>query len=169
MTEVLVPGPLRYADPYCAPSQAAGADSYTLQRIWADVLSEWRLPATHQVQGIAMARAMTQSAYSTLHEVPSSLQQAARDLLAEITASLGDFLAPLNPAAESWPIRLAPLDDQSALLEWIRADRRLGFLLSDEQGEAGWFFVYSNGCSERYEAGTMDQLDLNRMVRMMIK
>jgi len=168
MTQVLASGCRCYADPYCAPSQAASADSYTLQCIWAEVLIQWRRPATHQTQGTTMARAMTQPAYAALPEVPSSTQQAAEELLAKLTASLGELLASLDSAVEFRPIRLAPLDDNSAVLEWIRADRRLGFLLSGEQGETGWFFVYSNGSSERYEAGTMDQLDLNRMIRMMV-
>lgn len=169
MTQVLAVGCFQCAGPYCAPSPAAGADSYALQQIWADALRQWRLPATHQADGAAMARSMTQAAYGQLPEVPPVLAQDVKELLARTTESLSRVCAGFPPLFPVSPIRLATLEDESVLVEWILSDRRVGFLLSNHQGESGWFFVYSAGSSERYEAGTMDQLDLDRMLRMMIR
>ncbi|MBM4260079.1 MAG: hypothetical protein FJ145_01405 [Deltaproteobacteria bacterium] len=72
-------------------------------------------------------------------------------------------LARYIPADNSFPpLRLAALDDGSVLLEWTFKDRRLGFTFEADPNDYGWYYVFSRGQSERYESGTMDQLEIER-------
>ena len=65
------------------------------------------------------------------------------------------------------PLRASVLDDGALLIEWTLSDRRLGFSFESNPEESGWYFVFSKGSSERCEAGTMNQLDVPRLVRLM--
>lgn len=67
------------------------------------------------------------------------------------------------------PLGLAELDDGSVLLEWTFKDRRLGFTFETDPNDSGWYYVFSRGRSEHYESGTMDQLEIERLVSKALK
>jgi hypothetical protein len=168
MIHVTVPHMPENADPYVAPSPAASSESHALRFAWAETLRQWRLPASNQASGATRAEAMTSAARARLSDVPVALQSDVRRVLAGLTDALSKALGSFKTVWPATAIRLVTLEDQSVLLEWILVDRRFGVMMTTEQGESGWFFVFSAGSSERYEAGTMDQLDLARLVRMML-
>lgn len=86
----------------------------------------------------------------------------------EVRRALEDFVeAAINLDTGSAPPLRADLhDDGSVLIEWTFTDRRFGLSFEEEEGESGWYFVFSREPSTRYEAGTMDQLDMPRMVKL---
>lgn len=74
------------------------------------------------------------------------------------------------PANDSLPpLRLSELEDGSVLLEWTFKDRRLGFTFEPDPNDSGWYYVFSRGQSERYESGTMDQLEIERLISKALK
>lgn len=126
----------------------------TNAKVWEEFVS-LKLEAFHPI---------TKPAYAKLRQlsVPSSTRDAISAILDQFTKAL-----PLSVAAP--PLRLVLLEDSSYLLEWTFKDRRLGFLFEVDPKDSGWYFVYSNDSSERYESGTMDQLEMSRLIRKTLK
>lgn len=109
------------------------------------------------------AHPLTRSAYEQLAGVPDPYKQAIVLVLNQFVTSL-----PKRETTSLPSIRLTALDDLSYLLEWTFEDRRLGFSFEANPKESGWYFVLSTASSERYESGTMDQLEMSRLIRMMM-
>lgn len=124
--------------------------------IWR-ALTPTKLEAIHPI---------TKSAYAKLSEISatSNVRKAINEILHQIAIDL-----PLNETGKLPPLRLALLEDSSYLLEWTFDDRRLGFTFESNPKDSGWYYVFSSDSSERYESGTMDQLELVRLLRMMLK
>ncbi len=122
------------------------------------VVSSWE---DDEQQNNAAVHPLTVPIYKRLAEVPVPIRQAIEDILQKLASSVPTALTRNLPS-----LRLASLEDASYLLEWIFEDRRLGFSFETNPKESGWYYVFSNGSSEHYESGTMDQLEVNRLVRM---
>jgi hypothetical protein len=107
---------------------------------------------------------ITKPAYDKLRQLPvfSRTRNAIIAILAQFTN-----LLPSNVAGP--PLRLVLLEDSSCLLEWTFKDRRLGFSFEVNPKDSGWYFVYSSNSSERYESGTMDQLEMSRLISMTLR
>lgn len=115
-------------------------------------------------QNVEDLHPITRPAYATLRQIPVSSR--TRDA---INAILEQFTNALPPNVAAPPLKLVLLDDSSCLLEWTFKDRRLGFSFEVDPKDSGWYFVYSSDSSERYESGTMDQLEMSRLIRMTLK
>ena len=106
---------------------------------------------------------ITKTAYVKLSELAAS--QITREAIAAILHQFAKLLS-VRETAKRPPLRLVPLEDSCYLLEWAFIDRRLGFSFETDPKDSGWYYVYSHDSSERYESGTMDQLELNRLISM---
>lgn len=107
---------------------------------------------------------LTRPVYKQLVDLPIDTRRAIQDILAQLesTAFYADTM-------KLPPLRLALLEDSSYLLEWTFEDRRLGFTFEANPKDSGWYYVYSSDSSERYESGTMDQLEMSRLIGLMLK
>jgi hypothetical protein len=129
------------------PSDQADANS---------AVSSWE---DYEQENVAAIHSVTKTVYEQLTSVvPKTYKQAMRVLLTEFASSV-----PRNESKLP-PLRLAALEDSSYLLEWTFKDRRLGFSFESDPKDSGWYYVYSRGSSELYESGTMDQLELRRLI-----
>lgn len=124
--------------------------------IWR-VLNPTKLEAIHP---------LTKKAYAKLSELPAA--QITRESIGGILHQFAQAV-PLSATVNRPPLRLVPLEDSCYLLEWAFRDRRLGFSFETDPKDSGWYYVYSNNSSERYESGTMDQLEMNRLIAMTLK
>lgn len=115
-------------------------------------------------RNVAAIHPLTRPVYKQLAEIPAPTREAIQDILQRFASSVSDAVSRKLPS-----LRLASLEDESYLLEWTFADRRLGFSFEPNPKESGWYFVLSTDSSERYESGTMDQLEMSRLVKMMLK
>jgi hypothetical protein len=106
------------------------------------------------------------TAYVLLSELPAP--QITRDAIRAILHEFAEVLTK-HKTAEWPPLRLVTLEDFSYLLEWTFLDRRLGFSFESDPKDSGWYYVYSHNSSERCESGTMDQLELSRLIGMMLR
>jgi AbrB family looped-hinge helix DNA binding protein len=105
-------------------------------------------------------------------------QEAFAALSARVGTSRAEKISPLFEAfvravdgydvAGAPKLRLTEADDGALLVEWTLPDRRLGFSIEEKPEESGWYFVLSNDASGLYEAGTMDQLEMERLVSLMV-
>ena len=127
----------------------------TFARIWK--VCDSKLEAVHPI---------TKAAYVRLSEMPAS--SYAREAIAPILSRFAEVL-PLTHTIQLPALRLALLEDSCYLLEWTFKNRRLGFAFETDPKDSGWYYVFSDGSSERYESGTMDQLELNRLIDMATK
>jgi len=116
----------------------------------------------HQNEGAI--HLLTRSVYEQLEAVSGNIREAMRVILNEFATSV-----PKHEMSNFPTLRLASLEDSSYLLEWTFRDRRLGFSFEPNQKDSGWYFVFSNGSSEHCESGTMDQLEMARLISMMLK
>jgi hypothetical protein len=116
------------------------------------------------LQNGAAVHPLTKSAYRELRRIPKAQRDAIKFVLNQLAIFLPEDSSPMVR-----PFRLTLLEDSSYLLEWTFADRRLGFSFEPNPEDSGWYYVYSNGSSERYESGTMDQLEVGRLVAMTLK
>lgn len=107
---------------------------------------------------------LTSPVYNQLAEITAPIKETIQDVLNKFATCVSYTLRMKLP-----PLRLALLEDSSYLLEWTFEDRRLGFSFEQDPKDSGWYFVLSTASSERYESGTMDQLEMSRLVRMMLK
>jgi hypothetical protein len=149
---------------YRVPDEPAGLDAKILLKNWLDAtvrLSSSSAAGSRQAQRSIALHPLTRSVASQLDRLPPGQAEAARRHLTDILEEVNR-----QDVRVVRPLRLAILDDGSALVEWTFPDRRFGFSFEREPGESGWYFVYSSGSSERYESGTMDQLDIQRMVKL---
>jgi hypothetical protein len=115
-------------------------------------------------QNVAAVHALTKSVYEKLAGIPKDYRDAIQGVLTQLASSV-----PKSDTNKLPPLRLAPLEDSSYLLEWTFEDRRLGFSFEANPKDSGWYYVYSSDSSERYESGTMDQLEMSRLLKMMLK
>jgi len=107
---------------------------------------------------------LTGPVYNQLAVIPPPTKEAVQDILKKFATSVSDVVN-----TKLSPLRLSLLEDSSYLLEWTFEDRRLGFSFEQSQKDSGWYFVLSTASSERYESGTMDQLEMSRLIKMMLK
>jgi hypothetical protein len=107
---------------------------------------------------------LTSPIHNQLAEVPTLTKEAIQDVLKQFATSVS-----YSPKTNLPPLRLTMLEDSSYLLEWVFEDRRLGFSFEQNPKDSGWYYVYSNDSSERFESGTMDQLEMSRLVEMTLK
>lgn len=115
---------------------------------------------------VAQDHPLTRDAYAAL------LAQVGPSQRVQGQAILDEFcmlISGAHPAAAVPPLHTATADDGAFLIEWIFSDRRLGFSLEPTPEESGWYFVRSHGSSERFEAGTLDQLELPRLVELALR
>jgi len=115
-------------------------------------------------QEVAAIHPLTKSVYDQLRTIPETYRDAMTGLLTQFAS-----FVPKNESSKLPPLRLAVLEDSSYLLEWTFKDRRLGFSFEPDPKESGWYYVYFSGSSERYESGTMDQLEMSRLIEMTLK
>ena len=149
---------------YTAPEAAAGAEAFTLQQAWRAAFQGFLAPSSRQPRPWApRSHPTTRQAAEFIQKLSSTRRKIAEDVLEQLCA----VVAALPPTGLP-PLSAAFLEDGSVLLEWTFPDRRLGFTLEPEAEASGWYFVFSNGSTERYEAGTMDQLEMPRLVAAML-
>lgn len=149
---------------YTAPEAAAGAEALTLQQAWRAAIQSFWAPSSRQPRPWApKSHPTTREAAEFVQKLSSTRRKLAEDVLEKLCTVMGTLAL-----TEAPPLSAVALDDGSVLLEWTFPDRRLGFTLEPEAEASGWYFVFSNGSSERYEAGTMDQLEMPRLVAAML-
>ncbi|MBI3001854.1 MAG: hypothetical protein HYY46_25845 [Deltaproteobacteria bacterium] len=107
---------------------------------------------------------LTSPVFNQLAQVPTPTREAVQDVLNKFVTTVSHAVITKLP-----PLRLSLLEDSSYLLEWTFEDRRLGFSFEQTPRDSGWYFVFSTASSERYESGTMDQLEMSRLIGMMLK
>jgi hypothetical protein len=123
---------------YFAPDGGSGADSVVINRNFQEAIRHYGQPAT-QVRPAEAVAAILGSAYDTLRRVGvETVQVEATKVLRRLGAALLRFDLTSAP-----PVSAVMLDDGSMVLEWVFADRRLGFSVDPKPGESGWFFVSS--------------------------
>jgi hypothetical protein len=113
----------------------------------------------YEKEDAAAVHPTTKSVYNQLTTVPGVYTQAIEAVLTQFAS-----FVPMNEAIKLPALRLAALEDSSYLLEWTFKDRRLGFSFEPDPKDSGWYFVYSRASSELYESGTMDQLEIERLI-----
>jgi len=114
----------------------------------------------------ASTHPLTRVAYERLRDIPVRTREAINEILSKFLNAVESRHLPLPNLP---PLRLKLLDDSSYLMEWTFEDRRLGFSFEEDPTESGWYFVYYNGSSERCESGTMDQLEMKRLINLMLR
>jgi hypothetical protein len=125
-------------------------------------VSSWEIDQPQQE--LAAIHPVTKAAYDQLTNIPGPYREA----IARLLNQFANFVPQTEPS--KFPhLRLAALEDSSYLLEWTLRDRRLGFSFEPDAKESGWYYVYSSGSSERYESGSMDQLEMARLIAMTLK
>lgn len=118
---------------------------------------------TEACRTIHHGRALTRGVLSRLAGVDGRRAADAQRILDDFSRAADAYDVSGAP-----DLRLTEADDGAILIEWTFADRRLGFSLEQQPGDSGWYFVLSNGSTERFEAGTLDQLEMRRLVEMML-
>ena len=106
---------------------------------------------------------LTSSAYDQLAEILTPTKESIQSVLNLFVTFVSYTVTVGLP-----PLRLSLLEDSSYLLEWTFKDRRLGFSFEKDPKDSGWYFVLFSTSSERSESGTMDQLEMGRLVKMMV-
>lgn len=133
--------------------------------LWESLSASYAsLPEEAKFTPLEAIHPVTKFAYQQLDATPTTTRASIQDILKQLARIVPYILALTLPR-----LRLAVLEDSSYLLEWTFKDRRLGFLFERDPKDSGWYYVYSSGSSERYESGTMDQLDMSRLVKMALK
>jgi len=133
--------------------------------VWENVSAAYAsLREEDQFSTLEAVHPLTRFIYDQLDAVPTGAKEAIQGVLNQFATSISHTLTAKVP-----PLRLAFLEDSSYLLEWTFADRRLGFSFEANPKDSGWYYVYSSDSSERYESGTMDQLEMSRLVKMTLK
>jgi hypothetical protein len=115
-------------------------------------------------QQLAAIHPVTKLVYDQLRNISESYRKA----IARILTQFVNFV-PQTDSSKFPPLRLATLEDSSYLLEWTFQDRRLGFTFETDPKESGWYFVLLKTSSYQSESGTMDRLEMDRLIRMMIQ
>ncbi len=151
---------------YDSPDASASRDGQALFDAWSSAMQTYFAPATRQPSA-AERHALTCGAIAQLRRLLGGQRlRIAEDLV-------GGFLAAVlaeEPSVHAVPtLRAMEADDGSVLVEWTLEDRRLGFTIEPEVKDSGWYFVLSNASSQRFEAGSLDQLELVRLVAAMTR
>jgi hypothetical protein len=107
---------------------------------------------------------LTSPIYKQLAKIPTPTKETIQNVLKKFATFVSYATTTKLP-----PLRLSILEDSSFLLEWTFEDRRLGFTFEANPKDSGWYYVYSSDSSERYESGTMDQLEMSRLIGMTLK
>jgi len=121
-------------------------------------------PAQEEYLPLEAVHPLTSPVYDQLAEITTSTKEGIQSLLIKFATSVSSAVTMKLP-----PLRLAILEDSSYLLEWTFEDRRPGFSFEQNPKDSGWYYVYSSDSSERYESGTMDQLEMIRLIGMTLK
>jgi hypothetical protein len=133
--------------------------------LWENVSASYaRLREEDEFSTLEAVHPLTRYVYGQLDAVPTGTKEAIQGVLQQFARSISH-----TPTAKLPPLGLAFLEDSAYLVEWTFADRRLGFSFEGNPKDSGWYFVFSNGSSERYESGTMDQLEMGRLIGMTLK
>lgn len=90
-------------------------------------------------------RSVREQAESLLRELRPILLRAARD-------------------SDLPPLRATETEDGTALIEWVFADRRLGFSLEKDPKDSGWYFVSSRSSGGVLASGDSSTMDLELLV-----
>ena len=130
----------------------------------ASAFSASRLHEDDDFAKSSLTHPLTCLVYERLAQIPSGTKEAIQNVLNQFLNSVLHIESTNLP-----PLRLRLLDDSSYLMEWTFEDRRLGFSFEEDPKESGWYFVFSNASSEHCESGTLDQLEMNRMVGLMLR
>lgn len=156
--------PLRPSLAYGPPEPSAGVEGFRLMQEWSRSVQSFLSPTTRQSEPPAH-HPLTRDAAVRVKELLSGSRRAlAEDLLERFCASVARLSVNGLPA-----LRAMDGEDGSVLLEWTFKDRRFGFTIEPLPKDSGWYFVMCSGSSERYEAGSLDQLELPRLVRAMLQ
>ena len=147
-----------------APEQGASHDAFALRKTWVRARLDFLDSASTQYTNRRTTSWFTSSAASVAQSLSRPDLNQVRVLLDELADAA--WQANVEPTT---PLRASVLDNGTLLIEWTLPDRRLGFSFESNPEESGWYFVFSKGSSERYEAGSMDQLDVPRLLRLMTK
>ncbi|KYG10994.1 hypothetical protein BE21_58415 [Sorangium cellulosum] len=59
-------------------------------------------------------------------------------------------------------------DNEAIQFEWIWHDRRFGMSFEPNPDESGWFLVTSKRNGDIQEYGALDDLDLNKVIRVLL-
>lgn len=144
------------------PEQSAGGDGAAIRQLWwSTYMRDRSALATFQPRHSIRSHPITTHAAHAL--------ESLRDpRTANVKRMLEDFLDAIahEDTTDAPELRFALPDDGSILLEWTFKDRRFGMSFEENEGESGWYFVFSREPSSRCEAGTMDQLDMKRMAKL---
>jgi hypothetical protein len=110
------------------------------------------------------AHPLTKLVYEQLADLRAPNTRPILEVLSQFVAALP------KPGATKLPaLRFMVLEHSSYLLEWTFTDRRLGFSFEADPKDSGWYYVFSSASSERYESGSMDQLEMPRLIEMALK
>ena len=149
---------------YTSPEAGAGAETFALQTAWGAALQTFLAPTTRQPRPwTSTTHPLTKTAAEYVRSLTAERRAIAENALDQLCAALRDVSTAGLPALSA-----VKADDGALILEWTFGDRRLGFTIEVQAEESGWYFVFSSGSSERYEAGTMDQLEMSRLVTAML-
>ena len=111
-----------------------------------------------------------------LHEVTNSIDQIINQ---DVRTSVLDFLLIFQNVLQSYdpktidsgslsPLRLAPAEDGSALVEWIFKDFRIGFSFEPDPQESSWYLVSNQNMGEVNSSGALDSVDISSLITNMI-
>jgi hypothetical protein len=116
----------------------SGTDSEFVRRACKEALRHYAAPST-QVRPADALAAILGETYEALGRIKvDAVKKEASDFLPKLTAALLRFDLTSAPAMAA-----VVLDDESFVIEWAFASRRLGFSFDPQPGESGWFFVSS--------------------------
>lgn len=147
-------------------SPSASAEGKTVYGAWKRFADERRQTAKPLIGNPARpSENLVTQAAQDLRARLDCVQSAQAVRLLEQFASIASAS---DIRGECPPLRVLDSPDGAVLVEWTFRDRRLGFTFEPRPEESGWYFVFSAGSSQRYESGTLDQLDLRRLMRAML-
>ena len=143
------------------PEQSAGRDGATIIHLWSDYMRDRSALATFQPTHSIRSHPITANAACAIESLHDRRTVNVKRMLEDFL----DAIAQEDTSAAP-ELRFSLPDDGSILLEWTFKDRRFGMSFEEDEGESGWYFVFSREPSTRCEAGTMDQLDMKRLAKL---
>jgi len=133
-------------------------------QLWGSLSASYSdLPREDEYPQLEAVHPLTSSAYDQLAVIPTPTKEAIQNVL-NLFANFVSYTVTAGLPS----LRLTLLEDSSYLLEWTFEDRRLGFSFEKDPRDSGWYFVLFATLSERSESGTMDQLEMGRLIKMML-
>lgn len=91
--------------------------------------------------------------------------RSTREQAQSLLRDLRPLLLKAFQQAEYPPLRASEAEDGSAVIEWVFADRRLGFSFEEDPKESGWYFVSSQESGGVLASGDSSSMDLDLLVR----